>query len=225
MSVGIVVFPGSNCDRDMHHVLSDVYGMDARYVWHEDRIPGDTDAVILPGGFSYGDRLRAGAIAARSQVMRDVADLSGSGMPVLGICNGFQILVESGMLPGALIMNDSRGFMCGWTSLVVQNDSTPFTCRLAMNQEVPIPIANGEGRYHADPETLDEMAGNNQIVFTYRNRTNGSARDIAGICSPDGNVVGMMPHPERAAEDAVGPGGGAASLIFESLLERLGVAR
>lgn len=224
MSVGIVVFPGSNCDRDMFHVLSDVYGLDTIYCWHEDRLP-DVDAIVLPGGFSYGDRLRAGVIAANSPVIDDVKRLADSGAPVLGVCNGFQILVESGLLPGVLLRNDSLGFMCRWTSITVENNKTPFTNRLDLKQAIPIPIANGEGRYFADEPTLAELEQNNQIVFRYSNDVNGSSGQIAGICNKSRNIVGMMPHPERAAEQDINPGDSSpSSLIFESLLARIGAA-
>lgn len=226
MRVGIVVFPGSNCDRDMRHVLSDVFGMDAQYFWHEDRLPGDLDAVILPGGFSYGDRLRSGVIAAHSPVISDVKKAASRGTPVLGVCNGFQILVESGLLPGALLRNTSTRFMCEWTGLVVENNRTPFTRRLGRLQKIRVPIANGEGRYYVDDDTLDDLKKNGQIVFRYEEDVNGSSHRIAGVCSPEGNIVGMMPHPERAAEAQLGPGDyGPSAGIFESMLEHAGVKR
>ena len=213
-----MVFPGSNCDRDMFHVLTDVFGHNAQYCWHENGVPKDIDAVILPGGFSYGDRLRAGAIAAHSPVIQDVRKLSERGIPVLGVCNGFQILVESGLLPGVLLKNDSMNFMCGWTSITVENNKTAFTNRLKLHQKIPIPIANGEGRYFADAQTLAEMKRNGQIVFRYDGMVNGSSDRIAGVCNKEGNVVGMMPHPERAAEQVINPvDPGPSSLIFESL--------
>ncbi len=223
MKVGIVVFPGSNCDRDMYHVLTDVFHYNTRYIWHEKHIPNDTDVVILPGGFSYGDRLRAGIIAAHSPVLQDVKKMAQRGKPVLGVCNGFQILVESGLLPGALLKNTSTSFMCNWTNLVVENTDTPFTSRLIKSHKIPIPIANGEGRYYADRSTLKDMRKNNQIVFKYEDNVNGSSLSIAGICNKDGNVVGMMPHPERAVEHEINPSGNMAStLIFKSLLDVLG---
>ena len=220
MRAAIVVFPGSNCDRDVYHVLSDVYNINTTYVWHEDRIPTDTDIVILPGGFSYGDRLRAGAIAAHSPVMADIKTMADDGTTsVLGICNGFQILVESEILPGALLTNDSAQFMCHWTSLSVQNTNTPFTNMLSTHQKIPIPVANGEGRYYADQDTMHNLKKNNQIVFKYNTDINGSTEQIAGICNKNGNVVGMMPHPERAAEPQINPQGDTAtSLIFSSLI-------
>ncbi|RNJ76359.1 MAG: phosphoribosylformylglycinamidine synthase subunit PurQ [Nitrosopumilus sp. H8] len=218
MRVGVVVFPGSNCDRDMYHVLTDVFDLDATYCWHEHGLPKDVDAIVLPGGFSYGDRLRAGAIAAHSPVIADVKRMAEASVPVLGVCNGFQILVEAGLLPGALLKNDSLSFMCEWTELLVQNNKTPFTSKFSKNQRIPIPIANGEGRYYADEDTLREMERNGQIVFKYGDRVNGSSGMIAGVCNPEGNVVGMMPHPERAAEPEINPTGrGTTSLMFESL--------
>ena len=219
MKVGIVVFPGSNCDRDMHHVLSDIFGLDTKYFWHDGNLPKDLDAVVLPGGFSYGDRLRSGVIAAHSPIIADIKRVAKRGIPVLGVCNGFQILVEAGLLPGALLKNTSLGFMCGWTQLVTENNKTPFTNKLDHHQIISIPIANGEGRYYADEEMLDDLKQNNQIVFRYSNDINGSSDRIAGICNIEGNVVGMMPHPERAAEAQINPiDYRPASRIFESLL-------
>ena len=224
MKVAVVVFPGSNCDRDMFHVLTDVFNFETQYFWHQDKLPNDIDAVILPGGFSYGDRLRAGVIAANSPIISSVKKLANSGTPVLGVCNGFQILVESGLLPGVLLKNTSLNFMCEWTNLIVNNNSTPFTNKLKLGQKIPIPIANGEGRYFADKKLLSELKNNNQIVFSYQNRVNGSTEQIAGICNKDGNVVGMMPHPERAAEAIINPVDyKPSSLIFESLLKTIGI--
>ena len=192
MNVGVVVFPGSNCDRDMYHVLTDVFHLDTKYYWHEKGLPKDIDAIVLPGGFSYGDRLRAGVIAAHSPVIKDVQKLANKGIPVLGVCNGFQILVESGLLPGVLLKNDSLNFMCEWTNLVVENNNTPFTNKLKLDQKIPIPIANGEGRYYADEDTLKQLKKKNQIVFRYDKKVNGSANRIAGVCNEEGNVVGMI---------------------------------
>ena len=224
MKVGIVVFPGSNCDRDMYHVLTNVFKIDAQYLWHEKKLPPNLDAVILPGGFSYGDRLRAGVIAAHSPVIEDVKRLADRGMPVLGVCNGFQILVEAGLLPGVLLKNSSLSFMCKWTHLIVENNKTPFTNKLKLGQKIPIPIANGEGRYYADEQTLAELKKNNQIVFRYGEEINGSTMRIAGVCNKKGNVVGLMPHPERAVEPQINPiDCKPASLIFESLLCTIGV--
>jgi len=226
VKVAVVVFPGSNCDRDMHHVLSDVFKLKTELVWHTDELPKNIDAIVLPGGFSYGDRLRAGVIAAHSPVISDVKKMAEKGMPILGVCNGFQILVEAGLLPGALLKNTTLTFMCKWTEIIVKNNKTPFTNKLKLNQRIPIAIANGEGRYYADKETLKSLKKNNQIVFTYNEEVNGASLDIAGICNKQGNVVGMMPHPERSAESIINPKNSKpASLIFESLLNTLGVVQ
>ncbi|MDX1441321.1 MAG: phosphoribosylformylglycinamidine synthase subunit PurQ [Nitrosopumilaceae archaeon] len=224
MKVGVVVFPGSNCDRDMFHVLTDVFHLDAQYYWHEKNLPKNIDAVVLPGGFSYGDRLRAGVIAAHSPIIKDVQKLAKKGIPILGVCNGFQILVEADLLPGVLLKNNSLNFMCQWTNLVVENNTTPFTSQFKVGQKIPIPIANGEGRYFVDGDTLKVLQKKNQIVFRYENVVNGSTDRIAGVCNEDGNVVGMMPHPERAVESEINPiDNKPSSLIFESLLSTTGV--
>jgi len=186
VKVGVIVFPGSNCDRDMFHVLSDVFNLDTQYFWHEKHIPKDIDAIVLPGGFSYGDRLRAGVIAAHSPIIEDVKKLAKGGTPILGVCNGFQILVESGLLPGVLLKNESLNFMCKWTNLIVENNKTPFTRKLKMRQKIPIPIANGEGRYYVDDETLKTLKKKNQIVFRYEEIINGSSNQIAGVCNEGG---------------------------------------
>ncbi|MCV0429987.1 phosphoribosylformylglycinamidine synthase subunit PurQ [Nitrosopumilus sp.] len=226
MKVGVVVFPGSNCDRDMFHVLTDVFNLDAQYYWHEKSLPKNIDAVILPGGFSYGDRLRAGVIAAHSPIIKDVKKMAEKGIPILGVCNGFQILVESGLLPGVLLKNESLNFMCEWTSLIVENNKTPFTNKFKLNQRIPIPIANGEGRYYVDDDMMKKLMKKNQIVFRYSEIVNGSVNRIAGVCNEDGNVVGMMPHPERAVESDINPiDNKPSSLIFESLLTQTGVAK
>ena len=224
MKIGVVVFPGSNCDRDMYHVLTDVFHLDAQYFWHEKGLPKNIDAVVLPGGFSYGDRLRAGVIAAHSPVIRDVKKLADMGIPILGVCNGFQILVEAGLLPGVLLKNTSLNFMCEWTNLIVENNLTPFTNQLKIGQKIPIPIANGEGRYYVDEPTLEKLKKKNQIVFRYEKPVNGSSYNIAGVCNEDFNVVGMMPHPERAVESEINPiDNKPSSLIFKSLLNTIGV--
>ena len=224
VKVAVVVFPGSNCDRDMFHVLTDVFNLNAQYFWHQDKLPKNIDAVILPGGFSYGDRLRAGVIAANSPIINDVKKLAESGTPILGVCNGFQILVESGLLPGVLLKNTSLNFMCKWTNLIVNNNKTVFTNKLKLGQKIPIPIANGEGRYFADKKLLSDLKNNNQIVFSYEDIVNGSTEQIAGICNKEGNVVGMMPHPERATEKIINPTDyKPSSLIFQSMINTLGV--
>jgi phosphoribosylformylglycinamidine synthase subunit PurQ / glutaminase len=226
VKVGVIVFPGSNCDRDMYHVLSDVFKIDTEFFWHEKNLPKNIDAVILPGGFSYGDRLRAGIIAAHSPIISDIKKLASRGIPILGVCNGFQILVESGLLPGVLMKNNSLNFMCEWINLIVENNKTPFTNKLKLHQKIPIPIANGEGRYFADEQTIKLLKKNNQIVFRYEKDVNGSTQRIAGICNKNGNVVGMMPHPERATESEINPiDSKPSSLIFESLLNTIGVTQ
>ena len=226
MKVGVVVFPGSNCDRDMFHVLSDVFHFDASYLWHEKPLPADIDAIVLPGGFSYGDRLRAGVIAAHSPIINEIKKRAEKGTPILGVCNGFQILVEAGLLPGVLLKNNSMNFMCKWASIQVCNNETAFTNKLEINQNIPIPIANSEGRYYIDTAGLEELTKNNQIVFRYMDVNNGSASEIAGVCNKDGNIVGMMPHPERAAEAEINPTDSApSSLIFESLLNTAGISK
>ncbi len=208
----------------MHHVLTDVFKLESQLVWHTDELPKNIDAIVLPGGFSYGDRLRAGVIAAHSPVIAQVKKMAEKGMPILGVCNGFQILTEAGLLPGALLKNTSLSYICRWTEIIVKNNKTPFTNRFKLNQRIPIAIANGEGRYYADKETLRLLKKNNQIVFTYAEDVNGATMKIAGICNKEGNVVGMMPHPERSAEQILNPKDAKpASMIFESLLNTLGV--
>lgn len=224
MRVAVIVFPGSNCDRDMHHVLTDVFKLKSQLVWHTDDLPKNVDAIVLPGGFSYGDRLRAGVIAAHSPIIAQVKKMAEKGIPILGVCNGFQILTEAGLLPGALLKNTSLSYICRWTEIIVKNNKTPFTNKFKLNQRIPIAIANGEGRYYADKETLQMLKKNNQIVFTYGEDVNGATMKIASICNKEGNVVGMMPHPERSAEQILNPKDAKpASLIFESLIKTLGV--
>lgn len=221
--IGIAVFPGSNCDRDVHHVLNNVIGIQADFIWHtKDRITG-YDAMIIPGGFAFGDRLRAGVIAAHSPIVQEVKRMAKDGMPILGICNGFQILVESGLLPGALMMNDSLRFVCRWTNVKVNNNRTPFTSQFDPNQMFGIPVAHGEGRYMADNKILKELKKSNQIVLQYSNDDpNGSSDLIAAICNEEGNVMGMMPHPERASESILTDGvKNNAITIFRSLVSSL----
>ncbi len=221
--IGIAVFPGSNCDRDVHHVLNKVIGVPADFIWHtKDRITG-YDAMIIPGGFAFGDRLRAGIIAAHSPIVQEVKRMAKDGMPVMGICNGFQILVESGLLPGALMMNDSLRFVCRWTEVEVKNNKTPFTSQFAPKQTFGIPVAHGEGRYMADSRILKELKKKNQIVLQYSNDDpNGSSDLIAAICNEEGNVMGMMPHPERASESILAGGvRNDAITIFRSLVSNL----
>lgn len=220
MKVGIVVFPGSNCDRDVHHVLNDVIGISAQYVWHMEKSIIDYDALILPGGFSYGDRLRAGVIAAQSPIVEAIKKKAGEGLPILGICNGFQILVEAGLLPGALIKNVKLKFSCQWLEMEVLNVNTPFTNLFRLNDKISIPIAHGEGRYVISDDKLHDLYENNQVVFKYKDQNpNGSTEMIAAICNEEGNVMGLMPHPERASEPILLPNQtkSNAGLIFLSL--------
>jgi phosphoribosylformylglycinamidine synthase len=210
----------------MYHVLRDVFKINAQYFWHEKKLPKDLDAIVLPGGFSYGDRLRAGVIAAHSPIISDVKKIAMKGIPILGVCNGFQILVEAGLLPGVLLKNTSLSFMCKWTNLIVENNKTPFTNKLKLHQKIPIPIANGEGRYYVDEKTLHLLKKNNQIVFRYSEVVNGSTDRIAGVCNTEGNVVGMMPHPERATESEINPiDSKPSSMIFESLIHTVGIQK
>lgn len=202
-------FPGSNCDLDVMYVLKNVIGLDAELIWHKREDLERFDAIILPGGFSYGDYLRAGAIAAHSPALIKVKRLAENETPILGICNGFQMLVESGLLPGALLTNSSLKFICKWVCLRVENDKTPFTKLFRRREVIRMPIAHNEGRYYVDPDTLEDMEEKGQIVFRYSNENgditeesnpNGSVGNIAGVCNKEGNVVGLMPHPERASE-------------------------
>lgn len=199
--IGIAVFPGSNCDRDVHYILNNTIGVEADFIWHTKHRISGYDAMIIPGGFAFGDRLRPGIIAAHSPIMQEVKRMAKDGLPVLGICNGFQILVECGLLPGALMMNDSLRFVCRWTNVQVTNNKTPFTSQFALRQKFGIPIAHGDGRFVADSKILKELKKKNQIVLRYTSdNPNGSTDLIAAICNEDGNVMGMMPHPERASE-------------------------
>jgi phosphoribosylformylglycinamidine synthase subunit PurQ / glutaminase len=220
VKAGIVVFPGSNCDRDVHHILNDVIGISSQYVWHTEKSIDDYDALILPGGFSYGDRLRAGVIAAKSPIVDAIMKKAEEGLPILGICNGFQILVEAGLLPGALVKNDKLKFSCKWLEMEVLNVNTPFTNLFRLGDEIKIPIAHGQGRYVIDDDKLNELHQNNQIVFKYKDQNpNGSTEMIAAVCNKRGNVMGLMPHPERASEPILSPNksNSNAGLIFLSL--------
>ena len=229
---GIVTFPGTWSDADCFHAVVDNLDAGARYVWHKDDDLSGVDCVILPGGFSYGDYLRAGAIARFSPVMRAVEAFAQEGGAVIGICNGFQILCEAGLLPGALMRNDHLQFRCQWTNLRVENDRTAFTNRCARGDVLAIPISHGEGNYYADDATLDELEANRQIVFRYcdadgettpESNPNGSRRDIAGVTNRAGNVLGMMPHPERCCDPLLGGTDGLA--IFQSITQSLTRAR
>jgi phosphoribosylformylglycinamidine synthase len=204
MKFGVIVFPGSNCDHDAFYAVSQNLGHKAEYIWHDSASVGDVDAVILPGGFSYGDYLRCGAIAKFSPVMKAVKQFAADGGLVMGVCNGFQILVESGLLPGALIQNRSLKFICRDVHLRVETTNSPFTCAAERSEILRVPIAHGEGCYYADDRTLDELEAEDRVVFRYLDNPNGSLRDIAGILNRERNVMGMMPHPERAADPLMG---------------------
>jgi len=223
VKVGITVFPGSNCDRDVYHVLKNILNIDTEYIWYKSSV-GNFDSIIIPGGFTYGDRLRAGAIAAHSPMMDKISDMAEKNVPILGICNGFQILVEAGLLPGALILNDSLKFVCKWTNTIIINNKTPFTLLFKDKQRLSIPIAHGEGKYVIDPASLKNIQQNNQIAIQYiGSNPNGSVENIAAICSTKGNVMGMMPHPERGSDSDLIPTGyeGSSILIFKSLINYL----
>jgi phosphoribosylformylglycinamidine synthase len=204
MKIGVVVFPGSNCDHDAWYAVSQNLGHTAEFVWHDSSRIGDVDAVILPGGFSYGDYLRCGAIARFSPVLSAVRDFAAGGGLVLGICNGFQILTESGLLPGALLRNADLKFICKPVELTVETTNSPFTHEARRGQILRIPVAHGEGNYFADDRTLDELEADDRIAFRYVTPCNGSQRNIAGILSRERNVLGMMPHPERATDPLMG---------------------
>jgi phosphoribosylformylglycinamidine synthase len=214
----VIVFPGSNCDRDLAVAIEQVTGRAPTMVWHrETSLPDGTDFIALPGGFSYGDYLRSGAMAARSPIMRAVADAAGRGVPLLGVCNGFQVLTEAGLLPGALMRNAGLNFVCRPVSLKVENSQSLFTAQYDSGEEILIPVAHHDGNFQADPETLDRLEGEGRVAFRYLDEVNGSARSIAGILNDAGNVLGMMPHPERALEKAHGNTDGRR--LFEGLLE------
>ncbi len=218
MKSAVIVFPGSNCDRDAARALERITGTPAAMVWHKDaELPQGTDLVVLPGGFSYGDYLRSGAMAAKSPIVRDVVAHAERGGLVLGICNGFQVLTETRLLPGALLRNAGLKFSCKEVPLAIANVNTPFTRAYREERETNIPIAHGDGRYYADAATLDRLEGEGQVVFRYMANPNGSERDIAGVINARGNVMGMMPHPERASDPQLGRTGGIA--VFQSLLE------
>lgn len=225
---GVVVFPGSNCDQDTYHVLRDVLGQDARYVWHEETDLSDLDAVILPGGFAHGDYLRAGAVARFSPVMDAVIRFAETGKPVLGICNGFQVLLEAGLLPGAMLRNNSQRFSCKWVHIRVEETRSPLLQGLRPGQVLHIPVAHGEGNYYADPAEVSQLRANGQIAFHYCDadgnvtaaaNPNGSVENIAGVTNAAGNVLGLMPHPERASEALLGSADGR--LLVESVIRTL----
>jgi phosphoribosylformylglycinamidine synthase I len=218
VKTAVIVFPGSNCDRDIAVALEQVTGTKPAMVWHrESELPSGLGLIALPGGFSYGDYLRSGAMAARSPVMRSVTDAAARGTPVLGICNGFQVLTEAGLLPGALMRNAGINFVCRPVGLTVDNSQSLFTCGYDAGETIRIPVAHHDGNFQADEATLDRLEGEGRVAFRYGEEVNGSARRIAGILNDSGNVLGMMPHPERAIEPAHGCTDGRR--LFEGLLE------
>lgn len=228
MKFGVVIFPGSNCDHDAYHVISKVIGQPVDFIWHKDEDIDSFDAIILPGGFSYGDYLRTGAIARFSPVMNSLKEFANNGGLVIGICNGFQILCEAGLLPGALLRNRSLKYICEHINLRVEQTNTPFTTDCTVGQILSVPIAHGEGNYFCDPATLAELEGEGRVIFRYCDATgnvtneanpNGSLNGIAGICNRERNVLGMMPHPERASESALGSNDGR--VIFRSMADSL----
>lgn len=231
MKVAVLVFPGSNCDHDAYHALKHVVGLDAEFVWHKEPSLVGYDAVVIPGGFTYGDYLRTGAMAKLSPVMGAVRDVAAKGVPVLGICNGFQILLESGLLPGAMIVNRSLKFICDYVTLRTETSRTPFTKTVSEGSLLKIPVAHYQGNWYADAETYKAVEGGNQVVFRYADASgrvtdeanpNGSVGNVAGLCNAAGNVVGMMPHPERCAEVEMGSADGRR--LFDSMISFLGGA-
>ena len=218
MKSAVIVFPGSNCDRDLAVALEQVTGRKPAMVWHKDSgLPDGTEFIAIPGGFSYGDYLRAGAMSARSPIMQAVVEAAGRGVPVLGVCNGFQVLTETGLLPGALMRNAGLNFVCRPVPLRVENSQSLFTSQYSAGEEIAIPVAHHDGNFQADAATLDRLEGEGRVVFRYLDSVNGSARGIAGILNDAGNVLGMMPHPERAIEAAHGNTDGRK--LFEGLAE------
>lgn len=220
LRAAVITFPGSNCDRDMAVAIERVTGTPPLRVWHADaELPERLDFIALPGGFSYGDYLRSGAMAANSPVMRGVKQQAERGVPVLGVCNGFQVLTEAGLLPGALMRNASQNFICRTVPLKVENSTSLFTAGFASGQTIDIPVAHHDGNYFADEDTLDRLEGEGRVAFRYAENCNGSRRDIAGVLNAAGNVLGMMPHPERAIDPAHGGTDGLA--LFENALRSL----
>jgi phosphoribosylformylglycinamidine synthase len=218
MKSAVIVFPGSNCDRDIAVALEQVTGRAPAMVWHrEAELPEGTDFIALPGGFSYGDYLRSGAMAARAPIMRAVSDAAGRGVPIIGICNGFQVLTEAGLLPGALMRNAGLSFVCRPVALTVENSQSLFTAAYRAGETIQVPVAHHDGNYQADEATLDRLEGEGRVAFRYAEPVNGSARSIAGILNDSGNVLGLMPHPERVVEPA--HGGTDGRRLFEGLLD------
>lgn len=225
MRFGVVVFPGSNCDYDCYYVLGNVLQKEVSFIWHKERNLSGYDCLVLPGGFSYGDYLRTGAIARFSPIMKSIEKFAKKGGLVIGICNGFQVLLEAGLLPGAMLRNRTLNFICRFVNIRVENNSVPYTYLCRQGQVLSIPIAHIEGNYYADDGTIESLEENNQIVFRYcdergelceDSNPNGSKGSIAGICNREGNILGMMPHPERASESILGSDDGR--LIFESVI-------
>lgn len=232
MKFAVVVFPGTNCDVDCFHVITEVFHQPAEYIWHNSTDLGDADCVILPGGFSYGDYLRAGAIARFSPVMKPIAEFARAGGQVVGICNGFQALVEADLLPGALLPNSTGGFHCEWVNLLVENNRADALSLASTGQVIRMPIAHGEGRYYLDANELNRLERTHQVALRYCRpdgqvtpdiNPNGSVANVAGVCNEAGNVFGLMPHPERCSEQELG--GTDGRLVFQSLLSQVATAR
>lgn len=229
--LGVIVFPGSNCDHDAYHALAHIMNAETTFLWHKDTDLSDIDFLLIPGGFSYGDYLRSGAIARFSPIMQSVVEFAEQGRPVLGVCNGFQILLEAGLLPGAMLHNEQLRFVCKHTHIRCETSDTLFTRNITPGSVLQVPVAHGEGNYTTDQDQLKKLQDNNQIVFRYCNEAgettdeanfNGSVDNIAGICNANRNILGMMPHPERAVEEMLGSDDGKQ--IFKSVLEKLAVA-
>lgn len=220
MRAAVIQFPGSNCDRDMAVAIRDITGADTSLVWHRESVlPSGLDLIAIPGGFSYGDYLRSGAMAARSPVMQAVIAAAGRGVPVLGVCNGFQILTEAGLLPGALMRNAGIRFVCRTVGLTVENSQSMFTSGYSAGEKIHIPVAHHDGNFFADDATLDRLEGEGRVAFRYAEPVNGSARNIAGVLNDAGNVLGMMPHPERMIEAM--QGGSDGRILFEGLIREI----
>ncbi len=217
MKFAVIVFPGSNCDRDMYHAIQSGMGEEVHYVQHTDSDLSQYDGILLPGGFSHGDYLRSGAMAATSPIMTAVKEEAGKGKPVLGVCNGFQVLLEAGLLPGAMLSNEGQRFICRTVELRVEQTTTPFTNAYEHGEVIRIPIAHGDGNYFCDEETYERLRDQKRILFTYEDNPNGSVHNIAGIMNEQGNVLGMMPHPERAVEKLIGSDDGIK--LFQSIVK------
>ena len=220
MKSAVIVFPGSNCDRDMAVALEKITGQKPLMVWHQEYDFDTVDFIALPGGFSYGDYLRCGAMSARSHIMKEVVKRANDGVPTLGVCNGFQVLTETGVLPGALMRNANLHFVCKDVEMTVENTDTMFTSGYKAGETITIPVAHHDGNYFADDETLDRLEGEGRVAFKYASNINGAQRRIAGVMNEKGNVLGMMPHPERMIEPALG--GSDGRVLFESVMNRLG---